>query len=94
MVKIFEDEKSGEVIVWTSCLTVPDFLTELAPAMGEAMKRKGDADLRINQVLQRAMPIAFKLSGYKADEVRESRTLTCGNVSPDGCNVIGKGGKE
>lgn len=93
MVKIFEDQKSGETIVWTSCLTTGDFLVDLSAAMADATKA-GDRDVRIHSILSRAMPIAFKLSGYKADEVNEARTLTCGTVSPDGCAVIGRGGRE
>lgn len=93
-VKIYEDQKSGETIVWTSCLTAGDFLVDLSAAMAEATKAAGDTDIRIHSVLSRAMPIAFKLSGYKADDVNEARTLTCGIVSPDGCTVIGRGGRE
>jgi hypothetical protein len=92
MVKIFEDEKTGEIVVWTSCLSVEEFLTDLAPAM--AGLNGGDRELRLNLTLRKALPIAFKLAGYKADEVNEQRTLYCGVVSPEHCTVISKGGRE
>lgn len=91
-VRILEDAKTGEVVVWTSCLTATDFVSELASALVRATA--ADEELLIGQALVRAMPIMFKLSGYKADEVVEQRTLYCGVVSPDNCTVIGKAGKE
>lgn len=93
MVKVFEDPKSHDIVVWTSALSVEDFLLELAGAMDMASKN-GDREMKIGQILQNAMPIAFKLAGYKADSVNESRTLSCGNVSVEHCEVIGRGGKE
>lgn len=93
-VRIYEDTKTGEVVVWTSCLDTPTFILELASALAECEKTAGDRELRLSQALTRAMPIAFKLSGYKADEVSEQRTLSCGSVSPEYCSVVGRGGRE
>jgi hypothetical protein len=50
---------------------------ELAQALGEL--KNSDAVLG---VLENAMPIAFRLAGYKAEAVRETRQLVCGAISP------------
>ena len=92
-VKIFEDQKTGEVVIQTTCLTVEDYLFDLAEALHAVSSIEGDGALRVQQTLQRAMPVAFKLAGYKADEVREQRTLVCGNVSPEHCRMLADGGK-
>jgi hypothetical protein len=44
-------------------------------------------------ILKNAMPIAFKLSGYKADEVMEQRTLVCGAISPVACEEVACAGR-
>lgn len=92
MVRILEDPKTGDVVVQTNCLNVQDYLVEMATALAHATK-EGDRELRTYQCLQRAMPIAFKLAGYKSEEVSEWRTLVCGTVSPDYCTEIGRGGR-
>jgi len=92
-VSIYEDEKSSEIVVQSTAITVEDFMMDFAGALNNLIKAK-DPEFQCYQVLQKAMPIAFKLAGYKADEVREQRSLVCGNVSPEHCKVIGHGGKE
>lgn len=94
MVRIFEDPKTGEVVVQTTCLNVQDYLLEFASAMWGANQQKGDGEMRTFQVLQRGLPIAFKLAGYKAEDVSEARTLVCGSISPDHCQEIGRGGRD
>ena len=79
MIEVFTDANKKEVLVHSSCVTPEDFLLDLAAVL--AKLERGNSGLMLN-VLQSAMPIAFKLSGYKADEVRETRTLTCGQVMP------------
>jgi len=91
MVRIYEDDKSGEIVVWTSCTSIEAFMLDLAPAMADL---KGDKAVVMSQVLQAAFPVAFKLAGYKADEVHEERTLWAGKISPENCKVISKGGRE
>lgn len=94
MVRIFFDKKGGEYCIQTTCLNAEDFTAELAEAFAEALKDAGDgADLAAFGILRNAMPIAFKLSGYKADTVSEQRTLVCGTVSPHNCEVISSAGK-
>jgi orotate phosphoribosyltransferase-like protein len=94
MVRIFRDKSTGDFVVQTTCLDAGDFVSELAEAMSDAMATHQDEkDLVALGVLTNAMPIAFKLSGYKADNVQEQRTLVCGNVSPQACELISTVGK-
>jgi hypothetical protein len=92
VVRIYEDPKSSEVVVWTSCLTMETFLQELPVALA-ALQSK-DRELALSEALKHAFPIAFKLSGYKADDVQEQRTLYHGTISPAHCKVLSEGGKE
>lgn len=80
MVKIFKD-KSGEFLVQTTCLDVDAFTSELAEALSASVE-KGDGGVAALGIMQNALPIAFKLAGYKADTVREQRSLVCGNATP------------
>ena len=91
MVRIFKDGAS--FMVWTTCLDVGDFTTQL----GEALSLLPEGDevdraIAMSAVLDKAMPIAFKLAGYKADSVNEQRTLVCGAVSPAESKVIASSG--
>ena len=92
-VSIYVDEKSEEIVVQTSCLNVEEFMGDFAGALNN-LQKDGDPEFLYYRIIQKAMPIAFKLAGYKADEVREQRTLVSGNVSPEHCKVIGLGGKQ
>lgn len=89
--KIFKDSKTSDFVVQTSCLDTPTFVAELSEALFDVLKG-GDAETAYG-ILSNAMPIAFKLSGYKSDEVREQRTLVCGNVSPDSSELVAQAGK-
>ena len=90
MIQIFKD-KTGEYLVQTTCLTTETFIGELAEAISVCAAE--DAGLAALGILTNAMPIAFKLSGYKADQVREQRTLVCGNASPSDQDLISTVGK-
>ena len=91
MVKLMKDPHTGDIVVQTTCLDAGSFIGELAEAMS-AVKKKDDELVTLG-ILQSAMPIAFKLSGYKADEVQEQRLLWCGKISPAGCEDIAVAGK-
>lgn len=94
MVRIFIDNKgSGEVVVQTTALDTDQFLGELAEAMHHAVMQAKDDGLTALQIMKVAMPIAYKLSGYKADTVTEQRTLVCGYVSPENCDVLTTAGR-
>jgi hypothetical protein len=88
MVRIFKD-KGGEFLVQTTCLDVDSFLSDFAEALSGAIgKANGEADMVAYGALQNAMPIAFKLAGYKADTVSEQRTLVCGRATPSDSDLL------
>lgn len=89
MIRIFKDAESGKYLVQTSCLSVDDFVVDLAEAVA-SMKAEAEDVLG---VLENAMPIAFKLAGYKAESVSEQRTLVCGVASPSMADVVVTVGK-
>lgn len=95
MVRIFSDKNgSGEYVVQTTALDVDTFISEFAEALHSASREvTNDDGLMIMGVLKNAMPIAFKLAGYKADTVTEQRTLLCGAVSPIACEVVSSAGR-
>lgn len=90
MIRIFHDTNgTGEYAIQTTCLDTDSFTSELAEALPALLSAAGDgADLAALGVLKNAMPIAFKLSGYKAETVMEQRTLVCGSVSPTNCVLL------
>jgi hypothetical protein len=93
MVRIFKDQ-SGEFLVQTTCLDVDAFISDLAEALSETLSSaKEGGDLIALGVLTNAMPIAFKLSGYKAETVSEQRTLVCGRASPAESDLVATGGR-
>jgi hypothetical protein len=95
MVRIFKDSRkggSGEFVVQTTCLDCDAFVSELAEALTSAIT-EDDGGVAALSILQKAMPIAFKLSGYKAENVNEQRTLVCGFVSPENSQIVATAGK-
>lgn len=96
MVKIYYDKNgTKQFVVHTNCLDTDAFLLELAEALPKALKNNGsDPAGTTLGILQNAMPIAYKLSGYKAENVYEQRTLVCGQAAADKSEVVGVGGKE
>lgn len=94
MVRIFSDVKgSGDFVIQTTCLDVDSFLSEFAEAFDSAVVKANDGGLTAMGILKNAMPIAYKLSGYKAENVQEQRTLVCGTVSPNSCEVVASAGR-
>jgi hypothetical protein len=94
MIRIFCDkEGSGEYVIQTTALDTETFVAELAEAMHTAVRNQDDGGLAVMGILKNAMPIAYKLSGYKADSVSEQRTLVCGTVSPGSCEVVASAGR-
>jgi hypothetical protein len=87
MVRIYKD-KSGEFLVQTTCLDVDTFVSDLAEALGASLATSEDGELLALGALQNAMPIAFKLAGYKAETVQEQRTLICGRASPRESDIV------
>jgi len=94
MVRIFSDlNGTGDFVVQTTCLDTDTFLSEFAEAFDSAVIKANDGGITAMGVLRNAMPIAYKLSGYKAENVQEQRTLVCGNVSPTSCEVVASAGR-
>ncbi len=94
MVRIFSDRHgSGEFVIQTTATDTDSFISELAEALHKATADANDGGLSAMGILKNAMPIAFKLSGYKADGVAEQRTLVCGTVSPNACEVVASAGR-
>jgi hypothetical protein len=91
-VQIFKDKKTSEFAVQTTCLTADLYVMELAEALNGALRHENDGALAAYGILRNAMPIAFKLSGYKAEEVSEQRTLLCGTVSPSESDMVSSAG--
>jgi hypothetical protein len=70
------------------------FTADLAEALAAVLKEaNGDAALSALGVLNNAMPIAFKLAGYKAETVYETRTLMCGTALPHKSDMLATAGK-
>ena len=92
MVRIFQDKQSGEFVVQTTCLDSDAFISDLSEALAGAFKENGDA-VSVLGILSNAMPIAYKLSGYKADNVSEQRTLVCGSASPQSSDLVATAGR-
>ena len=94
MVNIFTDSKgTGEFVIQTTAIDTDSFILELSEAMTKVVSESSDGGLPCCGSMKNAMPIAFKLSGYKADSVSEQRTLVCGNISPSSCEVISSAGR-
>ena len=94
MVRIFSDVNgNGDFVVQTTCLDADTFLSEFAEAFDAAVVKANDGGITAMGVLRNAMPIAYKLSGYKAENVQEQRTLVCGNISPTSCEVVASAGR-
>lgn len=95
MVRIFSDRNgSGEYVIQTTATDTETYISELAEAMHKAASGAGDdGGLAMMGIMKNAMPIAFKLSGYKAETVSEQRTLVCGAISPNSCEVVSSAGR-
>ena len=97
MVRIFKNNGkagNGEFAIQTTCLDADAFIAELAEALPDALNsQSGDEQFAALEILQKAMPIAFKLSGYKADTVTEQRTLVSGTIPPDHSEVVATAGR-
>lgn len=94
MVRIFADVAgSGEFVIQTTAIDTDTFISELSEALAKATATVNDDGLTCMGILKNAMPIAFKLAGYKAETVSEQRTLVCGTVSPNACEVVASAGR-
>lgn len=92
MIQIFKGKDS--FCVRTTCIDTDSFISDLSEAIAIVSKEtNGDGGLAVMGILTQAMPIAFKLSGYKAETVQEQRTLVCGIIAPHESDLIATCGK-
>lgn len=80
---------NGEIGVLTTSHEVDEFVSGLASACAAYLKdNHGDSEHALRWILRNAMPIAFKLSGYKADQVVERHVLMCGTGEPSSDDIV------
>jgi hypothetical protein len=92
MIQIFRGKDS--YCIRTTCLDTESFIADLAEALqAVSAEANGDGGIAMMGVLNQAMPIAFKLAGYKADTVQEQRTLVCGSIMPHESDLIATAGR-
>lgn len=73
MVRIYKN--TGKIV--TDASSVDIFRDSLATGIEKALKDfPGDENFTLLGILKNAFPIAFKLAGYKADEVLEIKQIT------------------
>jgi hypothetical protein len=92
MVRIYSDG-NGDFVIQTTATDTDAFICELSEAMSSVIVSANDYGMSCMGIMKQAMPIAFKLSGYKADTVQEQRTLVCGSISPQACQEIAHAGR-
>lgn len=78
-----------EIVVQTNAQSLDVFIAGLSDALCAAMIAEPElAEQTLAQTLKNAFPVAFAISGYKADKVSESKLLTCGFASPDASELV------
>jgi hypothetical protein len=94
MIRIYRNV-AGQFAVQTTALDAETFIFELSEAMAKLADVAPDEDLSVAFLgtLESAFPIAFKLSGYKADGVTEQRTLLCGSLLPNDSECVAHVGR-
>ena len=92
MVNIYKNRGkggNGEFVIETNLTSLDTFKSELSGAILAAISElEGDDEFTMTGILEKAFPIAFKLSGYKAESVHEQKILLCGHSSPSECDLI------
>lgn len=80
---------SREIVVQTNAQSLDVFISGLADALAIALQAEPElAAHTIAATLKNAFPVAFSISGYKAEKVSESKLLTCGYASPDASELV------
>lgn len=96
-VSLYKSMASGamEVVVQTNSQSLDVFIVALADALHAALVHEASApnavdtsQALISATLKNAFPVAFAISGYKAEKVSESKLLTCGFASPDASELL------
>lgn len=90
-VSLYKSTASGsrEIVVQTNAQSLDVFIAGLSDALDAALKAEPEhAAQTIAGTLKNAFPVAFAISGYKAEKVSESKLLTCGFASPDASELV------
>ncbi len=91
-VSLYSSTASGkeEIVVQTNAQSLDLFIIGLADATSEALKDLSDTQRRekITMIFKNSFPLAFAISGYKAEKVTESRMLICGAVTPETSKLL------
>lgn len=82
----------GELGVLTTAHEVDEFVSGLAAAcakyISEQPVNKPQLERDLAWIFRNAFPLAFKLAGYKADQVVERHVLMCGSNAPSADDII------
>lgn len=91
-VSLYSSNATGkrEVVVQTNAQSLDLFISGLADALDVAIESMGTAERAemLASVLRNAFPVAYAISGYKAERVSETRMLSCGAATPDAGNLL------
>lgn len=96
-VSLYKSMASGamEVVVQTNAQSIDIFIAALADALHAALVHEASAPNAVDNsqaliaaTLKNAFPVAYAISGYKAEKVSESKLLTCGFASPDASELL------
>lgn len=91
-VSLYSSSATGkrEVVVQTNAQSLDLFITGLADALDVAIETMGKEERAemLASILRNAFPVAYAISGYKAERVSETRMLSCGAATPDAGNLL------
>lgn len=83
----------NDVVIVTDCLQVDDFALEFSEALLQALHVEGMRNVA-GVAMVRAMRVAFKVAGYKQEDVTEKRVLSCGPPSYSDSSLMASSEKD
>lgn len=82
----------GELGVLTTAHELEDFIIGLASASSKFIHRRQNSADQLERdllwIFKNSFPLAFKLAGYKADQVVERHVLMCGSNAPSADDIV------
>lgn len=91
-VSLYSSSATGkrEIVVQTNAQSLDLFIAGLADALDVAIETMGKDERAevLASVLRNAFPVAYAISGYKAERVSETRMLSCGAATPDASRLL------
>lgn len=80
---------NGEIGVLTTAHDLDTFISGLASACAQFVQGGGvDKEHELLWIFKNSFPVAFKLAGYKADQVIERHVFMCGSNAPAADDII------